>query len=222
MSCRVVPCRVVSCRVVSCLLCAEWEDASFTGEEFGKGRADGTLKLAFGAVPALQIGDNWFVQCNAILLYINKVSGWHPEDPIEQYNIEAALLGVTDLRDATVNHAPLFGATAADVAKYRETVLPRRLKELAALLGDNEYVANNKFSVADASLFDMLEAITSLQPGAVDEFPTLVAYMDRYKARAKTAAYLARDSRHGAFPSLDAQLEIAAKKAAAAGAGASE
>jgi glutathione S-transferase len=112
----------------------EWEDASLTGEEFGKGRADGTLKLAYGSVPALQVGDKWLVECNAILLYVAKVAGWHPADPMEAYNVENVLCAVGSLRDATVQHLPMFGATAADVEKFRTTVLPRRLKELSTVL----------------------------------------------------------------------------------------
>ncbi|ALN82616.1 glutathione binding-like protein [Lysobacter antibioticus] len=84
---------------------------------------------------------------------------------------------------------PEYGQQAADVARER---LAKRLAVVERHLADRDYLLGERFSVADAYLFTIVDWTRPLKI-ALDPYPALAAYLERVRARDSVAEALRRE-----------------------------
>ncbi|WP_437882427.1 glutathione transferase GstA [Pseudomonas sp. LRF_L74] len=155
--------------------------------------ADFTAINSKGYVPALAL-DNGKVLTEgaAIVQYIADLkpqSGLAPANGSEaRYELQS-LLGFI----SSELHKPigsLFNpAQSEDWKAAAKALIGKRLDWLAAQLGNNEYLLENRFSVADGYLFTVL-GWTDHVGFSLDQWPTLQAYRSRIGARPKVVEAL--------------------------------
>ena len=199
-------------------------DHSFSGDEWGKEKADGLKanwtaagKLSFGQVPMLEIDGIEIVQSHSILRYLGRRSGtanrWYKGTPAALAKIDVAADGVEDVRKklGAITYANAWDRTKrAMLAKYMKDP-----KECALWLGyfdrlisgsESGFVAGSAdASHADYLLLDLLDHHVALSklykvPAAVfdkvlDALPALTAWAERMRSRANLKAYLEGPSR---------------------------
>jgi glutathione S-transferase len=84
---------------------------------------------------------------------------------------------------------PEYGQQAADVARDR---LAKRLAVVERHLADRDYLLGERFSIADAYLFTIVDWVRPLKI-ALDPYPALAAYLERVRARDSVAEALRRE-----------------------------
>ncbi|ALN63422.1 glutathione S-transferase [Lysobacter antibioticus] len=84
---------------------------------------------------------------------------------------------------------PEYGEQAANVARER---LAKRLAVVERHLADRDYLLGERFSVADAYLFTIVDWTRPLKI-ALDPYPALAAYLERVRARDSVAEALRRE-----------------------------
>jgi glutathione S-transferase len=84
---------------------------------------------------------------------------------------------------------PEYGQQAADVARER---LAKRLAVVERHLADRDYLLGERFSVADAYLFTIVDWTRPLKI-ALDPYPALAAYLERVRARDSVTEALRRE-----------------------------
>jgi len=62
---------------------------------------------------------------------------------------------------------------------FREK-LQEKLKPYADFLGDKQFVVSDKPTLADFHFYELLEILKGFHPDAVNAYPTLVAYLERF------------------------------------------
>jgi glutathione S-transferase len=141
-----------------------------------------------GQVPALALdGGEMLTEGPVIVQYIadqNPSSGLIPAaGTLERYRVQEWLNHITS--ELHKSFGPLFKDTTPEAYKTisREN-LGKRFAFIDEHLAKHQYLANDKFSVADAYLFTVLRWTTRVGID-VAQWPNLKAYMDRIAARPK-------------------------------------
>ena len=157
----------------------------------------------FGSMPILELpGHRPLAHSNAILAYLGRQHGLHPQDALEAAYHEAMMCQVEDLRQ---NVGPTLRIT--DEEKKREVreelasgYLPAWGSFVEQQLGDGPFVGGAKLQVADIKLYMVVRWLAT---GTVDHIPVTVfdhcpKLMRLYKAvgeHAGVKAWLERGSR---------------------------
>jgi glutathione S-transferase len=141
-----------------------------------------------GQVPALALdGGEMLTEGPVIVQYIadrNPSSGLIPAaGTLERYRVQEWLNHITS--ELHKSFGPLFKDTTPEAYKaISKENLGKRLAFIDEHLAKHQYLANDKFSVADAYLFTVLRWTTRVGID-VAQWPNLKAYMDRIAARPK-------------------------------------
>jgi glutathione S-transferase len=159
-----------------------------------------TGDLPFGAVPVWEEpGGFRLSQSQAIACHLARAHGLEGKGPAEKARIDEVLGGVEDLRGEL---RKLFlvapGERAALRAELAASTLPRWLGYFERPLGRNgggDWAVGSSLSVADLSLFYVLEMIRDNGLVALDRFPRLAALFEKVASRPRIAAYLASPGR---------------------------
>ena len=71
--------------------------------------------------------------------------------------------------------------------------MPRWLSSFSRWLEarGGEFCAGGRVTVADATMFDVLENTSGAIPGSLDAYPVLRSFMEKFAAKPLVAAYLA-------------------------------
>lgn len=183
-----------------------FEDYRFQAGEFVEMKKSG--KLAFGQVPALEITNKEsgkteiLCQSAAILRFIAKLdaknTGLYPRCPVQAAKVDAILDQEADCFQAfrALNYKDRFGMksmSAEDQQKYKDEVnrdnIPMNFELLVKILkanGNGWLAGTANPSIADLAWGAILEAVyrgwTGVGKSAFDNFPDLVAYLERYWA----------------------------------------
>lgn len=160
-------------------------------------------------VPMVVMGGKAYTQSSAAMRHVARKGGLMPADDEHQYQVDNILAAVDDYR--TEGYKPIFpvmgGAPDPEKnAHLKENVIPKHFKNFERLLGDAEYFVDNKVSLADCGVFDILNNFSfNLFPSVESDYPKLVAFRDRMAARPKMAAYIASEqyTKLMPFPKLE-------------------
>lgn len=142
----------------------------------------------FGQVPAYDDGEVRMFESGAIVLHIALSSpALCPEDAAGRANVLTwlfAAMNTLEPQVASLAIIDLFNAEA-EWAKARrpevEAFLRKRLEELQAALGDDDWFANNRFSAADILMTHVLRDLR--HTSIVADYPALAAYLARAEGR---------------------------------------
>jgi glutathione S-transferase len=141
-----------------------------------------------GYVPALRLDDgSVLTEGPAIVQYLadkNPASGLAPANgSLERYRLQETLNFIgTELHK---NFGPLFNPATPDAAKEaQKATIAKKLAYLNDQLANKQYLMGDKFTVADAYAFTIVNW-TNFVKMDLKPYPNLAAYMGRVGARPK-------------------------------------
>lgn len=171
-----------------------FEDDRVTRERW----ADIKPQQPFGALPVLYVDGAPLAQSNSICRYVGKLTDMYPSDPWQAARCDQAMDAVEDL-------SAQIGATMSlsdeDKKVKRQVlatdVIPVFLSGFEKILksGDGKYFANNRLTVADLRVFDLVQWLKS---GILDHIPAdltdrvapmLTTHMEMVKNEPRIKAY---------------------------------
>jgi len=168
---------------------------------FGKQKAELTENgtLPFGQLPRLQNGDLAIVQSNAISRYLARKLNLYGNSIAEHSLVDTWLDYTEDVRVRLFKTIYVDKASEASKAEYLPFGEKNAALMEAQLLRVNEgkgYLAGPSVTVADFSLWELVDVQKGLFPELLPKFPTLAAWHARVAARPNIAAYVAAGKRH--------------------------
>jgi glutathione S-transferase len=149
------------------------------GEDFSKVNP-------YGYVPSLRLGNGEVLNEGvAILQYVadqNPAANIAPANgTIERYRLQSALTLINSEIHKPIGS--LFNkAMSDDVKQATISKIDSRLKTLSEQIGNNHYIANNQYSVADAYLFTVLGWLKYFKID-LNQWPSLAAHSARVAER---------------------------------------
>lgn len=149
----------------------------------------------FGQVPAYRDGELTLFESGAIVLHLaEKSEALAPRDSAGRARVTTWVLAALNSIEPHVQNLvllDLFHAGEAWTAERRpqlETMLDRRLTQLAAWLGDKDHL-EGRFTAGDLMMTTVLRELVG--SGTLARFPTLDAYRRRCEARPTFAKAMA-------------------------------
>ncbi len=124
----------------------------------------------FGKVPAIADGDLKLWESGAILLYLAEKYG---KESLEEHAVSAQW---TLFANATL-------ATGVFVEAVREREMTRVMEPLNEILGKQEFISCDRFTVADVAVGSILAYIPIMLKLDLSEYPHVVNYMQRMAQR---------------------------------------
>lgn len=131
-------------------------------------------KLAFGAVPVLEVDGKMLSQTQAIAVYAARLSGIHPEDPWLAAKVDECLGGCTDV---TATIGSTFRLPNKDKVAAREALIEEGgrlrmhlggLDKLCVENGNCGHAVGESITVADLAIWRLVGWLSS---GALDGIP---------------------------------------------------
>jgi len=163
------------------------------------------------APPYLDTGTMAIAQVAHILTYLADAHGMAPKDEAKLFWLIQLQLTVTDFVAEVHNvHHPIAGsqyydeqkdAAKANAEQFREERMPKFLGYFERATGavDGDWVAGERWTPADTSLFQLIEGLRYMFPRRMaalePDLPGLIAVRDRVSELPGIAAYLASDRR---------------------------
>lgn len=142
----------------------------------------------FGQVPAYRDGDLEMFESGAIVLHIAaRAPGLVPPDPAGQARATTWLFAALNSIEPPIQNLAELDLFHADQewARQRrpglEAFVKQRLGELAASLGDKDYLEPDGFTVGDLMMVTVLRNLRHTD--LLAQFPSLAAYQARCEAR---------------------------------------
>ena len=161
-------------------------------------------KLEFGQLPLLEDEDGNHVQLGAILRHIGRKYNLYGKNEAEMARVDRFLEGVSDVRSAYLQL--IYQDRVAD-EKLRE--FSERIGKLvpgsgALLLGIERMVERyggpfavlDTVSVADYSLFDLVDNLKRIMPDIDTRFPAIARWYEHMASRPNLKAYLDSNPAH--------------------------
>jgi glutathione S-transferase len=158
------------CRLALHLAGIEFEDVRVKMTDFPVVKA----QTPFGGVPTLELpGKPMLAECNAILVYVGRRAGLHPEDLFEAARHEMLMSQVEVLRGHV---SPTLRMHDDEKQRVREGLVASFLPTWAAnierqLTGDGPFVGGTKLCVSDLKLH---MAYRWFSGGKVDHIPATI------------------------------------------------
>lgn len=128
----------------------------------------------FGSLPVLEIaGKPPLAESNAILVYIGRQHGLHPQDDLDAAYHEALMSYAEDLRATVGPTLRITDETEKRTAREElaRNFLPTWGANVERQLGESPFVAGDKLHVVDIKLYMIVRWFAS---GTVDHVPTTV------------------------------------------------
>lgn len=151
----------------------------------------------FGQVPMLRDGDLSIFESGAILLYLGeRHPALMPEGAADRVKAQQWLIAALNTLEPPAMMLAMVRWIKQDPAA-EGIVLPwlhDRLGQLETVLQGREFIAADRFTVADILMADMLRIVDGL--GEIAPYPGLKAYMDRITARPAFQQALAEQLAH--------------------------
>jgi prostaglandin-H2 D-isomerase / glutathione transferase len=157
------------CRLALHLAGVDFEDHRIKSDEWAALKAS----TPFGSLPVLEAtGKPPLAQSNAILAYVGRRYGLHPDDPWEAARHEAILASVEELRATLAPSGKI--ADPAEKKRVRVELAQSYMKAWGGHLDrqiQGPFVSGEQIRVADIKLFQIM---LSFRRGALDHIPTNV------------------------------------------------
>lgn len=143
----------------------------------------------FGQVPTYSDGKVEIFESGAIVLHIASLApGLLPDDSTRRAGVVQWVIAALNSIEPFVQQLAVVDVFEADrdwsKARRPKVIedLKTRLGDLAAALGDKEWLDGNGFTAGDLMMIAVLRALRGT--GILDDFPALAAYVARGEARA--------------------------------------
>lgn len=157
------------CRLALYAAGVDFEDCRLTQEQWAQLKAS----TPYGAVPVLEApGKAPLAQSNAILAYVGRRYGLHPEDAWQAALHEAILVSVEEVRAALSPSGKI--SDPEQKKRAREELASGYLQTWGRQIEQQikgPFVAGERLMVADIKLFQIIASLTS---GVIDHIPKTV------------------------------------------------
>ena len=142
----------------------------------------------FGQIPTYSDGEVEIFESGAIVLHIATLApGLLPDDPTRRAGVVQWVIAALNSIEPFVQQLAVVDVFEADrdwsKARRPKVIddLKRRLADLAAALGEKDWLDGDSFTAGDLMMIAVLRALRGT--GILDEFPALAAYVARGEAR---------------------------------------
>ena len=142
----------------------------------------------FGQIPTYSDGEVEIFESGAIVLHIATLApGLLPDDPTRRACVVQWVIAALNSIEPFVQQLAVVDVFEADrdwsKARRPKVIddLKRRLADLAAALGEKDWLDGDSFTAGDLMMIAVLRALRGT--GILDEFPALAAYVARGEAR---------------------------------------
>jgi len=128
--------------------------------------------LPFATIPTLEVqGQRLIGQTNAILRYIGRQHGLHPEEPFEAARHDSLMDAAEELRTRITPTMQIQDVTEKKAARQKLAIdyLPRWGRCVERFIGEGPFVGGDLPSVADIKLYMINKWISD---GNIDDIPT--------------------------------------------------
>ncbi|XP_059530672.1 glutathione S-transferase Mu 5 [Myotis daubentonii] len=149
------------------------------------------LDLDFPNLPYLMDGKNKITQSNAILRYIARKHNMCGDTEEEKIRVDIMENQIMDFRMQLVRIC--YNSDHEKLKPQYLEQLPGQLKQFSLFLGKFSWFAGEKLTFVDFLTYDVLDQNRMFEPKCLDEFPNLKAFMCRFEALEKIAAYMQSD-----------------------------
>lgn len=148
-------------------------------------------------VPMLQMDDGRvFTQSSAVLRAVARMGGLMPTDEAEAYMTDKLTADAEDLRGEGYKSFVAWGATEEAVEAFINKILPLHLGNLERQLKEStgDYFIGDSLTIADIACYDAVTNFGSNRViGALDEFKTLKAWVEKVESNEGIKKYLASE-----------------------------
>ena len=162
-------------RGLDCRLALALAGVTFTDDRIGFAAwAERKPTTPYGALPVLTVDGQTLAQAHAILVYVGRTHGLHPNDPWEAAQHETLMLSVEDLREKVPGKA----ATDDETRTAREAFTAGWLTQWARTVEASivgPFVGGDKPNIVDLKLYVILRG---LRAGVYDHIPG--SFLDAY------------------------------------------
>ncbi|KAL6083204.1 hypothetical protein STEG23_010544 [Scotinomys teguina] len=149
------------------------------------------LDLDFPNLPYLMDGKNKITQSNAILRYIARKHNMCGNTEEEKIRVDIMENQIMDFRMQLVRLC--YSSDHESLKPQYLEQLPAQLRQFSLFLGKFSWFAGEKLTFVDFLTYDVLDQNRMFEPKCLDEFPNLKAFMCRFEALEKIAAFLQCD-----------------------------
>ncbi|MFH4977123.1 hypothetical protein AB6A40_003832 [Gnathostoma spinigerum] len=147
--------------------------------------------MQFGQVPCLHEDGTQIVQSGAILRHLARKHNLNGSNEAETTYADMFYEGIRDLH--TKYAKMIYQAYETEKDKFIKETLPVELEKFEKLIKTHDsgkhYILGDKICFADYVLFEELDIMIILVSTALDHFPTLKAYHQRFMERPNIKAY---------------------------------
>ncbi|XP_067683085.1 glutathione S-transferase Mu 5-like [Haliotis asinina] len=150
-----------------------------------------TLGLPIPNLPYYIDGDIKLTQSNAILRYIARKHNLLGDTDQEKANVDVMLDQAMDFRNGIVGLCYSSDYENKKAAYFE--ALPAKLEVFQNFLGDKDFFAGSKVTVCDFPIYELLDQTRIMQPGSLDKFPKLLAFLSRFEAIPSIKKYMSSD-----------------------------
>jgi len=153
----------------------------------------------FGQIPMLTDGDFQLPQSNAIIRYLGRKYDMYGKGIRENAWVDAILDHAEDIRVEYL--IMIYDKACSDEARHKHIteVFHIGLTKLEKLLvsngGGDGWIVGSGCTIADITLFELLDQHLALEKNLLKDFPKLAGLHARVAARPRIAAYLASGKR---------------------------
>ncbi|KAK7805564.1 hypothetical protein U0070_025889 [Myodes glareolus] len=175
---------------------SQWLDVKFKLDlDFPNKSGRGKTKVCYVPVsfqlPYLVDGKNKITQSNAILRYIARKHNMCGDTEEEKIRVDIMENQIMDFRMQLVRLC--YNSDHENLKPQYLEQLPAQLKQFSLFLGKFSWFAGEKLTFVDFLTYDVLDQNRMFEPKCLDEFPNLKAFMCRFEALEKIAAFLQCD-----------------------------
>uniref|UniRef100_A0A2K5PI42 Glutathione S-transferase n=1 Tax=Cebus imitator TaxID=2715852 RepID=A0A2K5PI42_CEBIM len=149
-------------------------------------------RLDFPNLPYLLDGKNKITQSNAILYYIAHKHNMCGETEEEKIRVDIVESQVMDFCIQLIKLC--YSSDHKKLKPQYLEQLPGQLKQFSMFLGKFSWFAGEKLTYVDFLTYGILDQNHIFEPKCLDEFPNLKAFMCRFEALEKIAAYIQSDN----------------------------
>ena len=170
------------------------ECIDFSFEDWSSLKKSGEI-CHFGQLPSIKLSDGTVIsQSGSIVRYVAKLANVYPKDEVAA--AQADMIFELSQEMNLIN--PVMNYYKEDTPEWKEKhdsyfrSLPGWISSAQKILGEKDFFGGSEPHYGDFGLFHICEATITVQPGSLDPYPTILAWIKRMNALPGVERYKAK------------------------------